>query len=306
MGNSGQRRGRAEPVLKRTVVRPGGSHDPVDSAFVSDRLTALTHELANLLDGSLRCLCLARRAVDKTNAQTSPAPISTAALNGHCTTNTSGTNPEVDIHAISRHLETVHAAMHQMAALVRTSMGGFKPGLMSPMNAVVGASGNIVDAVRHAVEVMQPLADEQHIDLTCEIDERLREVPAGPVYTVVTSTIRNAIESIQRLDHPTRNSACVRVQARLDNRTTPEFVELEIIDDGEGPPSGIDGGTQRLFEYGVSTKPSGSGVGLAVARDIVDELGGTITLTRRPTDPYTHRTGAVISVRFPCPDALGN
>ncbi|MFN7022338.1 MAG: hypothetical protein ACK4WH_13555, partial [Phycisphaerales bacterium] len=43
----------ADRVLRRTLVKPAGIvPDPVDSAYVSNRLTALTHELANLLEGS--------------------------------------------------------------------------------------------------------------------------------------------------------------------------------------------------------------------------------------------------------------
>ena len=43
-----------------------GDHpDAVDGPFVVERLTALTHDLANLLDGSMRCLGLARRALGR-------------------------------------------------------------------------------------------------------------------------------------------------------------------------------------------------------------------------------------------------
>ena len=49
-------------MLKRTVVKPAGIvPDPVDAAYVANRLTALTHELANLLDGSLRVINMARK-----------------------------------------------------------------------------------------------------------------------------------------------------------------------------------------------------------------------------------------------------
>lgn len=285
--------------------------DPVDSAYVSDRLTALAHELANLIDGSLRCICLARRAVARTGAGQSPPPAHSDRLPAvHATES----NPQPDVTQVSRHLETVHAAMQQMAQLVRASMGGFSPGLMVAVNAAVGSGGGLSEAVRHAVAVMQPIADEHGIDLVSEVDPRLNDVPAGPVYTIVTSAVRNAIESIQRArpcsaagDAPTPlvgAGGIVRVQARLDNRMTPEIVEIEVIDDGAGPPAGIDGGTERLFEFGVTTKPRGTGIGLAVTRDAVEELGGTVRLTRRQLDARTSRGGAVLGVRFPCPGAM--
>ena len=112
--------------------------------------------------------------------------------------------------------------------------------------------------------------------------------------------------SIERLQSSgVTGTGAIRVQARLDNRSSPDQIEIEIIDDGQGPPARIEGGTNRLFDAGVTTKPNGSGIGLSVIRDVVDELGGTVALSRRTPDPCTHRAGAVLSVRFPCPATFG-
>ena len=303
-------------------MRPAGSShpDPLDSAYVSERLTALTHELANLLDGSLRCLSLARRAVWKTGLH-APAGDTTAQSSGAWRSPGANTRtPSDDLAAtlcedardsnsaveVARLLDTVHVAMQQMASLVKASMGGFTPGLMAPVTASIGSGGGMSEAVRHAADVMSPVAEELRIELTCEIDPRLAEVPAGPVYTIITNAVRNAIESIERLQSSgVTGTGAIRVQARLDNRSSPDQIEIEIIDDGQGPPARIEGGTNRLFDAGVTTKPNGSGIGLSVIRDVVDELGGTVALSRRTPDPCTHRAGAVLSVRFPCPATFG-
>lgn len=313
-GSARETHAKSNAVLRRTIVRPGCLPDPLDSAFVSDRLTALTHELANLLDGSLRCLSLARRAINHDEPAgerlTLCAVPARESAPTHSTTDDDAQPPHADIRKVARHLDTVHAAMQQMACILKASMGGFTPGLMAPISAAIGPAGDLAEAIRHAIEVMQPIADEHHIDVNFEIDARLSDIPAGPAYTIITNTIRNAIESIQRrAGAPGSASAdlggLVLVQARLDARSTPEFIEIEIIDDGQGPPAGLDGGTGRLFDYGVSTKPHGTGIGLAVTRDAIEELGGTIYLARRPIDPHTHRAGAVLSVRFPCPGGIG-
>ncbi|MBX3386232.1 MAG: HAMP domain-containing histidine kinase [Phycisphaeraceae bacterium] len=304
-------------------MRPGAVVDGLDSAFVTDRLSALTHELANLLDGSLRCVSLARREAVRT-AHAGAGAVSPERFVLPNAQNERSEEPDLDL--IRRHLETVHVALVQMSQLVRSSMSGFTPGLMAPVNLSLGSCGSLADAVRHAVDVMQPLANDQHIRLVCDVDHRLGEIPAGPVYTVVSSGVRNAIESIQRASGASMSEAgsahrgagagegergVVHVLARLDDGVTPEQVLIEILDDGEGPIRGADGSTDQLFEFGVSTKPRGTGIGLAVTRDVIHELGGSVTLRRRRRDETRAndhddpaRPGAVLAVRFPCPPAV--
>lgn len=265
---------KSDAVLRRTLVRPVGiTPDPVDSAYVSNRLTALTHELANLLDGSLRLMTVARRSLpDDGQGKTS-------------TTLAPG--------QISRHLETVYAAMLQMADLVRNSMAGMPPapGGTEGMKHALGASGTVEAAVRHAVDVMWPLAEERHIDLRSDIGAELCDVPAGPIYSVVTNTVRNAIESIERSGH---GFGSVTVRAWMEAGRTGRCVGIEICDDGQGPPIT---GAKKIFEYGVSVKDGGPGIGLAHCRELVEQLGGTIELSKRPDE----RQGAVLCVRYPVP-----
>jgi signal transduction histidine kinase len=54
---------------------------------------------------------------------------------------------------------------------------------------------------------------------------------------------------------------------------------VQISDSGAGiPPDQI----QRIFEPFVTTKPRGTGLGLAVTRRIVREHGGTVVADNRP------------------------
>jgi two-component system sensor histidine kinase TtrS len=49
----------------------------------------------------------------------------------------------------------------------------------------------------------------------------------------------------------------------------------------------------RVFEPFVTTKPGGMGMGLAVARSLVDGHSGTITATNHPAG------GAVVTIGIP-------
>lgn len=61
-------------------------------------------------------------------------------------------------------------------------------------------------------------------------------------------------------------------------RTADDEFALTVADSGVGPNDDV---RARMFERGYSTKPTGRegrGIGLALARGIVDDVGGTITL----------------------------
>ena len=50
-----------------------------------------------------------------------------------------------------------------------------------------------------------------------------------------------------------------------------------MLDDGPGPPPGL---ASTLFEPFVTGKPEGVGLGLALARRVASDHGGTLSWTR--------------------------
>ena len=277
-----------ETVLKRTVVRPAHTApDPVDGAFVANRLTALAHDLGNLLDGSLRTVSLARRSLSRVETQPEGAQ----------------PEDETPISEVGRRLDTLQVAMAQMAELVRASMMGLDgggQGFRLPRESL----GSLADAVSHAVEVMRPIAEEKCIRLDVELAPELDGFSSGPIYTVVANGVRNAIEAIERRGTP--SGGTVHVRGWLATGRTGRAVMIEILDDGVGPPARHGpNGAEDVFRLGYSTKPGGSGIGLTMSRDVVQQIGGTITLTaREPADRKDKRVGAVLRVCFPPPATL--
>lgn len=280
------------PALKRTVIRPPTPTGPdaVDSAYVATRLTTLTHELSTLLDGSLRVIGLARRSLD------SSGPRGGAVC------------PE----QLSKHLATVTAAMMQMAELVRESSLTVSDSGLLGMRSGFGATSSVSEAVRHAVDVMSPIAEDSAIRIDTDIAAELDHVVAGPIFAVVTNGIRNAIESIQR--HGERYvGGQVYVRAWTQAVKNGRCVVIEVLDDGHGLPRGASEVTsadadqdRSIFTLGFSTKPGGSGIGLSLCRDIVHQLGGTIELRNRKQDPHSGRGGAVLNVTYPIPHVLSD
>ena len=59
----------------------------------------------------------------------------------------------------------------------------------------------------------------------------------------------------------------------------PEHAEVLITDNGPGIPENL---RQRIFDMHFTTKTSGTGIGLYVARSIVEAHGGEISVGSAP------------------------
>jgi PAS domain S-box-containing protein len=73
-----------------------------------------------------------------------------------------------------------------------------------------------------------------------------------------------------------------------------DAVVISVADDGVGIPKDLIG---KIFDPLFTTKSTGTGLGLSMARDVVTRMGGTITADNRA------QGGAVFNLRFPLPRA---
>lgn len=257
------------PARARSV-RPG-PRDSASSGESADRLTVLAHELGNILDGSLRCLGLAERSM---SGGEEPTPTGSDEAR--------------------RRLDTVRQSLMRMAELVEAAMrhsaGSLASGLGLPQSPI-----ELGEAIFHAVDVLTPLADEHRVRLTACVSNGLSGVPAGPLYPVLVNGVRNAIEAIAAAGQAGGEGATGVVEIGA-GWTEDGRVRISIRDDGVGLPRAA---TEAIFRYGFTTKPRGSGIGLAVARSIVEEMPeGVIRLFNRADRPSTDRPGAILEIAF--------
>jgi two-component system sensor kinase FixL len=122
-----------------------------------------------------------------------------------------------------------------------------------------------VDAfLRSCADMWRPLAYEHSIAIRIEDDEPLPELRGDEVMLrrVLDNLVKNAIEAIGE------GPGDVLISAHIP---TPGKIWLTVGDSGPGVPEGLD--VFRLFE---TTKAEGTGIGLAVAKQIVTAHGGII------------------------------
>jgi signal transduction histidine kinase len=261
----------------RVTSRPLGSPpDPADGPFAIERLTTLGHELNNLLDGSMRCLGLARRSLGLAQA------------GGE------------QVERARQQLETVYAALERMSDLVHAAMQGSASLIGSPtLNPKPPIT--IGEAVSHAIDVLTPEADELGIVMSLECAAGAEQIAVGPLYSVVLNALRNALESISRAGPDASGCVGGHVDVRVSAQPVPgadvDLLLIEIADDGHGlasPKQAV-----QAFDLGYSTKPGGLGVGLALAREVVREVGGSIDLRHRPDRINCSRPGAILKITYP-------
>lgn len=131
------------------------------------------------------------------------------------------------------------------------------------------------DLVTRATEDLA--ADRVTLELE-DAPEQVR-VDAARLARALHNLVENALQA-------TPDGAKVTLRAERDG----DAVVFEVRDRGEGIPAGAE---ERIFEPFHTTRTKGTGLGLAVARRIAEQHGGTLTGANHPDG------GAVFRLRFP-------
>lgn len=96
------------------------------------------------------------------------------------------------------------------------------------------------------------------------------------LYQLILNLARNAVEAdATTLTLRTR----VEFGVRLNERLRRVVLRVDVIDDGRGVPADI---ASSLYQPLVSGRPNGTGLGLALAREIAHEHGGELRHGSRP------------------------
>jgi len=263
---------RPEEPNNRSDHGPSDRGEPTTTETFAevDKLHVMAHEMANLIDGSMRCLQLAWTALPDEAGRLTISQLDTA----------------------RRQVDTVRVALERMTDVLRSAMGG----TVGRRFGALDHTTTLGQALFHAIDVARGVASEHRVKLTISVASDVGETPAAMIYPAVLNGVYNAIESIASRG----GGGEVEVTA---TRRDDEII-IEIADDGAGvDPMCTDG---RAFEFGRTTKPDGEGLGLTICRSVLHDLGGQVQLVTRHPERVDGR-GAVLRFRFPArvaPDRL--
>jgi signal transduction histidine kinase len=102
---------------------------------------------------------------------------------------------------------------------------------------------------------------ETRADWTGELDNHR----ANLAFLIANNLVRNAVQASPS-GGTVRAGLCLGLEGRL---------ELSVCDQGDGVPALV---RERLFQAGVSGRPGGSGLGLALSRLLAHQMGGELAL----------------------------
>ena len=159
--------------------------------------------------------------------------------------------------------------------------------------ALEPVSADIVPFVRSLVDSFESLAQQR--DLTCSFaaDQALLHLDFDPakLEKVVYNLLSNAFKFT-----PSGGQVAVRLAQTAEVSSGEEWVELTVRDTGQGiAPAQLPHVFDRFFQADSSStrEQEGSGIGLALTKELVELHGGTIVLHSAPT------RGTTAVVRLP-------
>jgi signal transduction histidine kinase len=167
------------------------------------------------------------------------------------------------------------AEVDRMEIWVRDLLSYARPAAIQP-NAV-----SIGDLVASSLEGFERETARRGIAVDSIVSPGLPEVRADPLLLrqVLESLLSNAVEAMDK-----GGSISVRVQGEAAG------VRLTVADTGPGmPPEQL----SKIFKPFFTTKPKGLGVGLPMAKRIIERFGGSIDVKSKPGQ------GTTVDVRLP-------
>ncbi len=161
---------------------------------------------------------------------------------------------------------------------VVTSLVGFARPLQLERSSV-----NAAQLVQRTGQLAAPLLREHRVELQVdsEDDSAVIEVDSDLLCQVLLGLLTNAAQA-------SPHQGLVALGAHRDDGA----VELTVTDQGPGIPAEL---RDKIFDPFFTTRKDGSGLGLAVARQIVEAHGGTLTVAEydRPGARFTIRLETV-------------
>jgi two-component system, NtrC family, nitrogen regulation sensor histidine kinase NtrY len=124
--------------------------------------------------------------------------------------------------------------------------------------------------LRHVAQLMQTEARKSQVTITVSSPDLVIRADAGQIEMVLLNLLKNAIESLTRVNNPT-----VQLTALSSNNQ----IVIQVADNGPGiEPEAM----EQIFIPFYTTKKTGSGIGLSLSRQIMQRHGGQLLAESTP------------------------
>ncbi len=154
---------------------------------------------------------------------------------------------------------------------------------------------DLVALLRDAVTLQEAGQPDVTFELSLPNAPVMADLDSTMISQALTNLIKNAgeaIETYQEKNPGTQLVPEIRIALVIDDET----VIITVADNGIGLPED----RAKLFEPYVTTRDKGTGLGLPIVKKIIEEHGGTLTLTDAPAfDAGAPRAGAMAVITLP-------
>jgi signal transduction histidine kinase len=183
-------------------------------------------------------------------------------------------------HGLDAHADFVRLMTEQVERLGRVVDDYERIGRVEPIRRSVAVNELVQGVVR-----LEPFAAQEGVSIRADLADRLPpcELDVDLVRGALENVIRNAFEAMPR-------GGDVIVRTALDGGNGADRVVISVEDTGEGMDARL---AERAFEDFYTTKPRGTGLGLAFVRRVAQAHGGDVSLRS------TLGRGTIVSMRLP-------
>jgi signal transduction histidine kinase len=184
-----------------------------------------------------------------------------------------------DLDSVGKGWDIVRRNLHRINNLVLDMLSYSRESAPNLVKTSVNA------ILREVAELAQVSAQEKKVAIATNLDTSLPETRVDPdgLHHACLNIVNNAIEAAPTL------TGKVEISTRFS--TAANEVCITVADNGPAIPPEEQA---KLFQVFYSTKgQKGTGLGLAVAKKIIDEHGGRIVVTSKPGE------GASFVIRLP-------
>ena len=122
-------------------------------------------------------------------------------------------------------------------------------------------------AVRELLQDLQKLFSEEEIRIELPEADRILQIDRTQIEQVLINLIKNAKEACSRKEHP-------RIEVKMLPALSWQCL-ITVSDNGEGILPEVQ---DKIFVPFFTTKPSGSGIGLSLCKQVMNRHGGNITV----------------------------